>query len=234
MPYTLMKGLGWFLIALVLGIVIGWLLRSVVAKRQVARARNHHVDSAELERLRGRVANLEPLVAERDRLRAELDAVVAAAAAKRAKKEARAATATPDVPPPRFTQAASADTADPASPPGTEAAVAATPDVAAAAAVLGRSIVVDDLQVVEGIGPKIEALCHGIGIRTWYDLSTTEVSLLRTMLADAGPRFRTHDPATWPEQARLLAAGRWDEFLALTATVQGGQADADAATTGAE
>ena len=38
MPYTLMKGLGWFLIALVLGIVIGWLLRSVVAKRQVAPA----------------------------------------------------------------------------------------------------------------------------------------------------------------------------------------------------
>ena len=31
-----------------LGIVIGWLLRSVVAKRQVARARNHHVDSVEL------------------------------------------------------------------------------------------------------------------------------------------------------------------------------------------
>ena len=63
-------------------------------------------------------------------------------------------------------------------------------------------------------------LCHGIGIRTWQDLSTTEVSLLRTMLLDAGPRFRTHDPSTWPEQARLLAEGRWDEFAAF---VESGQ-----------
>lgn len=223
MPYTLMKGLGWFLIALALGIVIGWLLRSVVAKRQVARARNHHVDTAEMERLRGRVANLEPIVAERDRLRTELDALLATAAAKAAKKKTKAA-ATPDVPPPRFAQAASDEPAAAAAP-AAEPTVPSTPDVSAAAGVLGQSIVLDDLKVVEGIGPKIEALCHGIGIRTWYDLSTTEVSLLRTMLADAGPRFRTHDPGTWPEQARLLAAGRWDDFKALAASYKGGRPD---------
>ena len=78
--------------------------------------------------------------------------------------------------------------------------------------------------MIEGVGPKIEELCHGIGIRTWFDLSTTEVSLLRTMLADAGPRFRTHDPASWPEQARLLAEGRWQEFKALTDAPRGGRA----------
>ncbi len=77
--------------------------------------------------------------------------------------------------------------------------------------------------MIEGIGPKIETLCHGIGIRTWHDLSTTEASLLRTMLADAGPRFRTHDPATWPTQAALLAAGHWSEFAALTASLRGGK-----------
>lgn len=222
MPYTLMKGLGWFLIALVLGIVIGWLLRSVVAKRQVARARNHHVDTAEMERLRGRVANLEPIVAERDRLRAELDAVMAAAAAKVSKKKAKSAT--PDVPPPRFADAASAGAEDAVSA-NVDPSVPSTPDMSGAAAVLGRPIVLDDLKVVEGIGPKIEGLCHGIGIRTWYDLSTTEVSLLRTMLADAGPRFRTHDPGTWPEQARLLAAGEWDAFQALAASYKGGRPD---------
>jgi predicted flap endonuclease-1-like 5' DNA nuclease len=224
MPYTLMKGLGWFVLALVLGIVIGWLLRSVVAKRQVARARNHHVDSAEMERLRGRVANLEPIVAERDRLRAELDAALAVAAAKASSKKTK--TAAPDVAPPRFADGASdQDTVATATPP-TEAAVPSTPDISAGAGALGHPIVLDDLKVVEGIGPKIELLCHGIGIRTWHDLSTTEVSLLRTMLADAGPRFRTHDPATWPEQARLLAAGRWDDFKALAASYKGGRADA--------
>jgi Tfp pilus assembly protein PilO len=76
MPYTLMKGLVWVLLAVVLGIIIGWLLRSVAAKRQVERARAANVgtaDQQELERLRNRVANLEPVVAERDRLRAELN-----------------------------------------------------------------------------------------------------------------------------------------------------------------
>jgi predicted flap endonuclease-1-like 5' DNA nuclease len=191
MSYTLMKGLGWFLAAFVLGIVIGWLLRSVTAKRQVARARAHHVDTVELERLRGRVANLDSVVAECDRLRGELD-------------ELRVATASavPDQPPPI--------PEEPEAP-----AVPATPDMAEARKVLGRSVVLDDLKVIPGIGPKVENLCHGIGIRTWFDLSTTEVSLLRTMLNDAGPRFKTHDPTLWPEQARLLAEGRWSEFVAL-------------------
>jgi predicted flap endonuclease-1-like 5' DNA nuclease len=195
MPYTLMKGLGWFALALLIGIVMGWLLRSVAARRQVARARAHHVDGAELERLRGRVANLEPVVGERDRLRVELD-------------ELRAVPAT----------AAVAPAASDVSP-----VVLATPDVAAGAAVLGRKIALDDLQVVEGIGPKIETLCHGIGIRTWHDLATTEVSLLRTMLLDAGPRFRTHDPGSWPRQAGLLAAGQWAEFKALGDSLHGSE-----------
>ncbi len=200
MPYTLAKGFVWIALAVLLGIVIGWLLRSIAAKRQIARARADQTDQAELERLRGRVANLEPAVAERDRLREEV---------RRLSDAADAEPAAPDrAPPDESVPAADA--------PG-------SPDVAAAAAVLGRSITLDDLTVVEGIGPKIEELCHGIGIRTWFDLSTIEVSLLRTMLADAGPRFRTHDPTTWPEQAGLLAHGRWDEFVALTQRLQGGR-----------
>lgn len=214
MPYTLMKGLGWFALALILGIVIGWLLRSVVAKRQVARARNHHVDSVEMERLRGRVANLEPIVAERDQLRQELEAAVRVRGG--AKGDAM-------VPPPRFNTIA-----DGLAPAAAEA-TADAPDLSIAAAVLGRAIELDDLQVLEGIGPKIAELCNGIGIRTWGDLAATEVSLLRTMLADAGARFRTHDPATWPEQARLLADGRWGEFKALIDSLDGGRATADAA-----
>ena len=63
MPYTLMKGLGWFVAALVIGIVIGWLIRSFTARRQVARARAQHVDALEMERLRGRIANLADIAA---------------------------------------------------------------------------------------------------------------------------------------------------------------------------
>ncbi len=209
MPYTLMKGLGWVLGALLLGIVIGWLLRSVAAKRQVSRARAHHVETAELERLRGRVANLEPVVADRDRLKAELDQSRAGAKSDRS-----------DVEPvihdlPNTDPVSNPEPPGPPSPP-------ATPDLVAGSALLGKKITLDDLKVIEGVGPKIETLCHGIGIRTWFDMSTTEVSLLRTMLADAGSRFRTHNPQTWPQQAALLAAGQWEAFKSLTDQLDSG------------
>jgi predicted flap endonuclease-1-like 5' DNA nuclease len=183
MPYTLMKGLGWFVAALVIGIVIGWLIRSVTARRQLAKARAQHPDTVELERLRGRIANLEPVVAERDQLRAELEAAHGPA------------------PGPSISTAPE---------------VSVAPDIAAASAVLGRPVVPDDLTVIPGIGTNVEQLCHGIGIRTWYDLATTEASLLRTMLVDAGPRFSTHDPSLWPEMGRLLSEGRWQEFKDLS------------------
>ena len=213
MPYTLMKGLVWVLLAVLLGIVIGWLLRSVAAKRQVARARNHHVDNAELERLRGRIANLEPVVVERDQLQAQLEECRAQA------RNAVATTAQGFVPGPDADRTSEVEQAR-----GEPVSAPAAPDVAEAATVLGKPITLDDLKVIEGVGPKIESLCHGIGIRTWFDLSTTEVSLLRTMLADAGSRFATHDPSTWPEQAGLLATGRWDDFVVLTDRLRGGRA----------
>lgn len=196
MPYTLSMGLLWVALAVLLGIVIGWLMRSVVAKRQVERVRANHLDTVELERLRGRVAELEPVVADRDRLRAELDA-------SRAREESAAATSG-----------------------GSSATVESSgvPDLAVAAAIVGAPVVLDDLTVIAGIGPKVADLCHGIGIQTWSDLAATEVSLLRTMLEDAGPHVRTQDPSTWPEQAALLAAGRWAEFRQLVDQLAAGRA----------
>ncbi len=227
MPYTLAKGFVWIALALLLGVIIGWLLRSIVAKRQVARARAHHVDSAEMERLRGRVANLEPVVAERDRLRDELDGLRSISAGDSVPDEtASVATfASVDAPGPSASTSSGPTASPVAAAPAAPAVPSApsAPDVDEGSAILGRIIELDDLKVVEGIGPKIEGLCNGIGIRTWFDLSTTEVSLLRTMLADAGSRFRSHDPATWPQQASLLAHGRWAEFGALTDELRGGR-----------
>lgn len=209
MPYTLMKGLAWILVAVALGILIGWLLRHVTAKRQIERARAANVgaaDESELQRLRAQVANLEPVINERDRLKAELDA-----------ERRRRATDDPEPP----GSGPDAD-ASPRAFAGTAPLVDEL-DFAAASAVLGRSVEPDDLTMVEGIGPKIAGLCSGIGITTWAELSTTEVSLLRTMLTDAGQRFKAHDPTTWPQQAGLLAAGAWDEFKALTDSLNGGR-----------
>jgi predicted flap endonuclease-1-like 5' DNA nuclease len=218
MPYTLMKMLIWLILAVVLGIVTGWMLRNVTARRQVSRARSQRSDVAELERLRGRVANLEAVVAERDRLAAELEACRGGQASSPPSAVSAAGEEPSDMQ--GFVSVADGATADAA--PAESASLPATPDIAAATAVLGRSIELDDLKVIEGIGPKIEDLCHGIGIRTWFDLSTIESSLLRTMLDDAGSRFKMHDPTTWPKQAELLANGRWEDFKALTDDLRGG------------
>ena len=209
MPYTLSMALLWVVLAVLLGIVVGWLMRSVVAKRQIERARSNHLDNLELERLRARAAELESAVSERDRLRSDLDACRAAA---------ETSTVTPTI--------ATTPTDDATGEPDADSA-----DLAAAEAVLGTRIERDDLTVIDGIGPKIADLCAGIGIQTWHDLAQTEVSLLRTMLDDAGPRFKSHDPTTWPEQAGALAAGRWAEFAALTARPDGGRSE-DGSTIG--
>ena len=212
MPYTLMKGLVWILLAVLLGLVIGWLLRSVAANRQIERARNGNTDAghdAELERLRNRVANLEPVVNERDRLRTELAEARRGPTESATEMHVAAPTADADV------------ESTPAAAPA--AAPEASSDVSGAVDVLGRSVKLDDLTAIEGIGPKIAELCQGIGITTWAELSVTEVSLLRTMLNDAGQRFKSHDPSTWPQQAGLLAIGAWGEFKAFTDELDGGR-----------
>ena len=81
----------------------------------------------------------------------------------------------------------------------------------------------DDLKVVEGIGPKIEALLQDKGIFTWQALSDTPVERLREILHDAGSAYRIHDPSTWPEQARLAASGEWEALKELKDQLLGGR-----------
>lgn len=79
------------------------------------------------------------------------------------------------------------------------------------------AVEVDDLTKLEGIGPKINELLQGAGIRTYQQLAETPVETLSRVLETAGPRFRLHNPESWPRQARLAADGRWDELDELNA-----------------
>ncbi len=92
-------------------------------------------------------------------------------------------------------------------------------------AALDESPASDDLKIIEGIGPKIEGLLNADGISTWAGLAKTEVSVLQAVLDKAGPRYRIHDPGTWPRQAGLAAAGSWDELEALQDRLKGGRED---------
>ncbi|WP_209401531.1 hypothetical protein [Pseudozobellia sp. WGM2] len=85
-------------------------------------------------------------------------------------------------------------------------------DAAAAKAVFGKNIKQDDLKVIEGIGPKIEGLFKGAGISTWKALSETSVASCKEVLATGGDRYKVHDPASWPMQAKMCYEGKWTEL----------------------
>jgi predicted flap endonuclease-1-like 5' DNA nuclease len=73
----------------------------------------------------------------------------------------------------------------------------------------------DDLEIIEGIGPKIAELFHKEGIRTFAQLSRTPTPQIQAMLDKAGPTFRVANPGTWSEQALLAAHNRWDALRSL-------------------
>lgn len=199
MPYTLSAGLFWYSLALVLGVLLGWLLRSSSAARQISRARRQERSAMhdEIESLRSQTASEQELRLERNRLRHDLEVL-------RGQLDDRGASqdlgeSGPSV----VRQWDEGDRDD------------RRIDLDEGARLLGRRLRTDDLQVVSGIGPVIEGLPNGVGIVEWGDLAASDVGHLVSTLADAGSRFARHDPSSWPAQAACLAAGDWSSFLSL-------------------
>ena len=87
----------------------------------------------------------------------------------------------------------------------------------------GKKIKVDDLKVVEGIGPKIEGLLNDAGINTWADLAEADQEKVQSILDEAGPRYRMHDPGTWSNQAKLCVEEKWAELEEYQDKLKGGK-----------
>jgi predicted flap endonuclease-1-like 5' DNA nuclease len=81
----------------------------------------------------------------------------------------------------------------------------------------------DDLKIVEGIGPKIEELFNNAGIYTWRQLAETEASVLKGILEAAGPRYKMHNPTTWPRQSEMAADGQFAELKTWQDSMAGGK-----------
>ncbi len=81
----------------------------------------------------------------------------------------------------------------------------------------------DDLKIIEGVGPKIETLLKDGGINTWAELAVADVTRLKEILDEAGPRYQIHDPSTWPAQAKFAAEGRFDELKEYQDMLIGGR-----------
>jgi predicted flap endonuclease-1-like 5' DNA nuclease len=80
----------------------------------------------------------------------------------------------------------------------------------------------EDLERVEGIGPRIGAALRGAGIHTFAELAAADTATLQGALEKAGLRFAPTLP-TWSRQAALLANGDEDGFQRLTRQLTGGR-----------
>lgn len=82
----------------------------------------------------------------------------------------------------------------------------------------------DDLSKIEGIGKKIAELLGAAGLDSFEAVSKATPKKLKSVLEAAGSKFKVHDPATWPKQAKLAAAGKWPELKTLQKELKNGKA----------
>ncbi len=91
----------------------------------------------------------------------------------------------------------------------------------------------DDLERIEGIGPRIAEALRSQGIRTFARLADSSTDDLRAALERGGVRFAPSHP-TWATQAGYLARDDEDGFVEYTGLLVGGrEPDAPAPSGGA-
>lgn len=81
----------------------------------------------------------------------------------------------------------------------------------------------DDLTKIEGIGPKAAEALQEAGVKTFSKLAKSTPEELKEILEKSGGHFNALDPATWPEQAELAAAEKWDDLKVLQDRLIGGR-----------
>ena len=81
----------------------------------------------------------------------------------------------------------------------------------------------DDLTKIEGIGPKIQEILYSSEMTTFQALSECDPQDIRKWLSAAGGRFASHNPETWPAQAKMAAEGKWDELKKWQDELDGGK-----------
>ena len=89
----------------------------------------------------------------------------------------------------------------------------------------------DNLQIIEGVGPKMESLLNEHGITDLRKLGDKSGAELQNILDGYGDRYRIIDPKSWPAQARLATGGNWGELIKMQRQMEsGGRARKSAST----
>lgn len=82
----------------------------------------------------------------------------------------------------------------------------------------------DNLEIIEGIGPKFASVLQAAGITTFARLAETSEERIRQILEEASPNLlRIARTGTWSEQARMAANGEWEALERWQAELKGGE-----------
>jgi predicted flap endonuclease-1-like 5' DNA nuclease len=79
----------------------------------------------------------------------------------------------------------------------------------------------DDLEIIEGIGPKIASVLKQAGVTSFAQLAAMNPDKINEILRAAN--LRLADPTSWPEQARLAANGDMTALQSLQDRLKGGR-----------
>jgi len=81
----------------------------------------------------------------------------------------------------------------------------------------------DNLELIEGIGPKIADVLKAAGVVRFADVAGTPAERLKEILDATGESFNTAVTTTWPEQAQMAADGKLDELKDWQDKLKGGK-----------
>jgi predicted flap endonuclease-1-like 5' DNA nuclease len=87
-----------------------------------------------------------------------------------------------------------------------------------------------DLEVIEGIGPKIAGLFTEHGAGTFDKVMNLSVPEMLAILEKGGSRFKLANPGSWAEQAKLCYENRWAELQMLQDSLSAGVNKSDSSS----
>ncbi|MBV1854231.1 helix-hairpin-helix domain-containing protein [Catellatospora tritici] len=197
--------------AFILGLLVGYLLWARRKPESIEETVDEEmVDTITLSRIREEVVAMESAKTDTAQVAAE-QPVVAAAESDEIEVQQRPVTKVAPI-----VKAAIPKQVEP-----DDAADADIP-VVAAVAVATEDTPADDIERIEGIGPKMKAALNAAGIRTYAQLATADETALRTAIENAGMNFAP-SIVTWAAQAQLLADGDEAGFEDLTRRLVAGR-----------
>ncbi len=84
-------------------------------------------------------------------------------------------------------------------------------------------LAVNDLKMVEGIGPKIESLLNIGHINNWEELANAPLERIEKILEDGGDRFKLAIPSSWSIQAQYAINHDWVKLRQYQEELTNGQ-----------